>query len=121
MSEPRGCAAYWSEIADHVLERTKTASDAGAKMLGASGYPPLTEPITLADLKKMPPDQAKAILQDELARTTQRDPATGAVRFNKKTLDLATQYIAAQQLVPQKDMTRFLAKNAPGVPPLGGM
>lgn len=121
MSEPRGSAAYWNEIMDHVIERAKDVADGVAKMIAASGYPPLTEPITLADLKKMPPDQAKAILRDEIARTTVRDPATGTIRVNPKTLDLATRYIAAQQAQPQEDMSRFLSKNAPGVPPLGGM
>ncbi len=96
MSHSRGSAAQFGEVLSDALKRIKANADYLAKVMGESGYPPLTAPITLRDLKKMPEEQAVAILRDELARTTERDPATGEMVVNPETLRLVTSYVESQ-------------------------
>ena len=96
MTAPRGSGAFFNEILENVVKRTKAHADAMAKMVSQSGYAPLTEPLTLRDLKKMPPDQARAALREELARTTATD-ANGELVPNAKTLDLISGYLRFEQ------------------------
>lgn len=92
MTAPRGSGEYWNDVLSNVLKRAKVLADHVASMGAQSGYPPLTEPLTLARLKKVPPAVAAALLRDELARTTQLDPVTHEPIVAPKTLDLITSY-----------------------------
>lgn len=89
---PRGSAAYVRLILENSLKRAKPIVDRMAEMVGASGYPPLTLPLTLKDLQDMTEEQAVARLREELARTTVEDPQTGEKRVAPKTLKLVADY-----------------------------
>lgn len=94
---PRGSAASVAEIFRNAVKRGKGLIDNTAKMANASGHPPMTEPVTLRDLKKLPQEQAVAILRLELKRTTQTDPLTGEKSVDTKTLELVTAYLQSQR------------------------
>ena len=89
---PRGSAEYVRQILENALGRGKPMVDRMAEMVGASGYPPLTLPLTLKDLQGMTEQQAVARLREELARTTVEDPWTGEKRVQPKTLKLIADY-----------------------------
>lgn len=96
MTHPRGSGAWWNEITKNVMERAKVMATNAARGVAQSGYPPLTLPVTLTDLKKMPPDEAKEYLRDELARTTSVD-ANGEMVPNGRVLDLISGYLSHEQ------------------------
>lgn len=97
MSAPRGSAEAVNDIFSNSVKRAKTIIDQVAKVAAESGYPALTEPITLRDLNAMPQEQAVAVLRAEIARTTQGNVATGDQRISPKTLELVTKYLEGQQ------------------------
>jgi len=101
MTAPRGSGAWWNEIFEHARERMQANVDALAGMMGASGYPMLTEPVTLHDLRKMPPEQARAVLLDELARTTRTDPRTGAPVIARRTQELIAGWLEHMSEAPE--------------------
>ena len=93
MNAPARCSADWAnEIFMNALKRCRTIIDEQVQTNAASGRPPLTLAVTLADLKKMPVDDAVTYLRGELQRTTVTDPLTGDKKPNPKTVDLALRY-----------------------------
>ena len=97
MSAPRGSAESVNDIFTNAMKRGKAIIDHVAQIAAESGYPPLTEPITLRDLNAMPQEQAVAVLRAEITRTTQGNAATGDQRISPKTLELVTKYLQGQQ------------------------
>ena len=95
MSE-RGSTAWvnsiFTETMEHVTELIKTVY----KPLLDSKRPPLTEEVTLADLKKMGPGQAEYYLRMELRRTMQTDEA-GKDHIDPDTLRLIAEWYESQR------------------------
>ena len=89
----RGSAPYFNQIVRNAVLRSKELADATIKMVTQAGYPPLTEPLTLAILEKMGYAGAVTALRAELERTTKIDEATGDAIPDKATVKLATDYI----------------------------
>ena len=94
MSAPARCSADWAnEIFMNALKRCKAIIDEQVRTIAASGRPPMTLVVTLADLKKMPVDDAVNYLKGELQRTMAVDPLTGdKTKPHPKTVDLALRY-----------------------------
>jgi hypothetical protein len=89
---PRGSAEQINQILIDSLKRMKVMADELAKTIARSGYPPLTLPMTLQDLKAMPRDKAEEYLISEIKRTMVKDPVTGDMKANLKTIELALDY-----------------------------
>lgn len=90
----RGSPEYFNEIFKNAVERGMELVDAVLDPFLIAGRPPLTEPVTLAKLKKMPVPEAEALLRAELRRTMKVDELTGAPIPDGETVKLATAYIA---------------------------
>jgi len=90
----RGEPRYFNEIIERAIDRATDIVDNALDIFLKYGHPPLTERVTLSSLKKMPEDQAVAVLRGELRRTAVKDELTGQVVPNKETIELITRYIA---------------------------
>lgn len=79
------------------LDRAKEQIDNAIDVLSLDGYPPLTEKLTLARLRKMDPKEAAAELQLELRRTMKKDEETNTPIPDNETIRLIRDYMAEQQ------------------------
>ncbi len=80
------------------MERGKEQIDYAIDVLKLDGYPPLTLPLTLSALKKMPPEEAVRELQGELRRTMKKDELTGTPVPDNATIKLIHDYMAWSQV-----------------------
>lgn len=92
MSE-RGSAGWFNDIFREAIDHGKALVESALKPLLDSGYPPLTQPVTLQDLRKMTPEKAEELLRVELRRTMQQDE-TGRLVPHPDTLRLITEFMA---------------------------
>ena len=104
---PRGSARYFNQMFRNAVERGKAIIDHATEMIAADGYPPLTQPLTVKDLRAMPPDQAMQMLQAELQRTTKRDPTTGDMQPDRATMKLLADFMGT--MTPQGQLNQPLS------------
>ena len=93
MTAPRGSARWFNEMFEAALKRAAELIDAAIEIIGRDGYPALTEPVTLGSLKKLPAQNAVAVLQAEVARQVQRDPVTGRASLPPEMMKLVREYM----------------------------
>lgn len=102
MSE-RGSSSWFNSIFREAMEHGTALVESALKPLLESGHPPLTMPVTVSDLKKMPPDQAEYLLRTELRRTMQTDE-NGEQVPHPDTLKLISDWYESRR-VPDGDGT----------------
>ena len=87
-------SAKWiNSIAVDAYERLELIADEVVDALLKDGYPPLTQPVTLADLKVLPVSEVAALLEGMVS-----DPSQAAAG-TKLASDYSQWYIAQQMAV----------------------
>ena len=91
----RGSAPWFNDIFREAVEHGTELMKSALKPMVDSGHPPLTEKITVADLKKMPPEKAEELLRVELRRTMQTDEM-GAQVPHPDTIKLISDFMGSR-------------------------
>jgi hypothetical protein len=92
MTATRGSPEYFNAIFKDAVQRGMDIVDAVLDPFLEDGRPPLTAPVTLARLKKMPPQQAEDLLRAELRRTMKVDEETGMPVPDRETMRLIVEW-----------------------------
>lgn len=98
MSDERGSSGWYNSIFRDAIKHGKALIASALKPVIDSGHLPLTEKVTLADLKKMAPEKAEELLRVELRRTMQTDE-TGAQEPHPDTIRLISEWYASRSNV----------------------